>query len=158
MSTYKKLRTFDLDELLFDEEETRIVLKFIFAETHHEFISSLPMNDRVRELAQALLVEAIDASHAIGYVHGLFRSVKNPVKGALTILKNFGKEAKQNWFKYASVSDLQNAKVYNFVLDYIGGYFIEPLHIKVAKNELDEPLGAFLAYKVPTHGIVIRWG
>ena len=157
MSTYKKLRTFDLDELLFDEEETRIVLKFIFAETHHEFISSLPMNDRVRELAQALLVEAIDASHAIGYVHGLFRSVKNPVKGALTILKTFGKEANQNWFKYASVSDLQNAQVYDFVLDFLGK-FVFRLQDYIAKNELDEKPGAFLAYEVPTRGIVIRWG
>ncbi|MBL1275350.1 MAG: hypothetical protein COB30_004630 [Ectothiorhodospiraceae bacterium] len=157
MSTYKKLRTFDLDELLFDEEETRIVLKFIFAETHHKLIDSLPMSDGLRELAQALLVEAIDASYAIGYVHGLFISVKNPVKGALTILKSFGKEANQNWFKYASVSDLQNAQVYNFVLDFLAK-FLPDLQDFMAKNELDEKPGAFLAYKVPTHGIVIRWG
>jgi len=116
------------------------------------------MSDRVRELAQALLVEAIDASHAIGYVHGLFRSVKNPVKGALTILKNFGKEANQNWFKYASVSDLQNAQVYNFVLDYMGTHFAKFLPDFLANNdEVDKEMGAFLTYKVPTHGIVIRW-
>jgi len=157
VSTYKELRKFGHDELLFNEEETRTVLKFIFAETHHGFIDSLPMNDRVRELSQALLVEAIDASHAIGYVHGLFRSVKNPVKSALTILKNFGKEANQSWFKYASVHDLQNTQVYNFVLGALGK-FIKPLHIMVTKNEMDKPLGEFLAYKVPTHGIVIRWG
>jgi len=157
MSTYKELRKFTPDELLFDEEETRTVLKFIFAETHHEFIDSLPMSDRVRELAQALLVEAIDASYAIGYVHGLFISVKNPVKGALKILKSFGKEASQHWFKHASVHDLQHAQVYNFVLNALGE-FIKPLHIMVTKNELDKPLGAFLAYKVPTYGTVIRWG
>ncbi|MBL1277864.1 MAG: hypothetical protein COB30_017425 [Ectothiorhodospiraceae bacterium] len=157
MSTYKKLRTFDLDELLFDEEETRTVLKFIFAETHHKDIDSMPMSDSLREFAQALLVEAIDASHAIGYVHGLFRSVKNPVKGALTILKTFGKEANQNWFKYASVSDLQNAQVYDFVLDFLGK-FVFRLQDYIAKNELDEKPGAFLAYEVPTRGIVIRWG
>ncbi|MBL1278380.1 MAG: hypothetical protein COB30_020090 [Ectothiorhodospiraceae bacterium] len=157
MSTYKKLRTFDLDELLFDEEETLTVLKFIFAETHHKTIDSLPMSDSLREFAQALLVEAIDASHAIGYVHGVFRSVKNPVKGALTILKTFGKEANQNWFKYASVSDLQNAQVYNFVLDALAK-FLPRLQDHVAKNELDEKPGEFLAYKVPTHGIVIQWG
>ena len=133
-------------------------MKFIFAETHHKFIDSLPMSDRVRELAQALLVEAIDASYAIGYVHGLFRSVKNPVKGALKILKSFGKEASQHWFKHASVHDLQNAQVYNFVLDFLGQHFIKPLQIIVVKNELDEPLGAFLAYEVFTHGIVVRWG
>jgi len=157
MSTYKKLRKFTPEELLFDEEETRTVLKFIFAETHHKDIDSLPMDDRLREFAQALLVEAIDASHAIGYVHGLFISVKNPAKGALKILKTFGKKAKQNWFKHASVHDLQNAKVYNFVLDALAK-FVPRLRDHVAKNELDEKPGAFLAYKVPTHGIVIRWG
>jgi len=158
MSNYKKLRKFDLEDLLFTETETRIVLKFIFAETHHKDIDSLPMSDRLREFAQALLVEAIDASYAIGYVHGLFRSVKNPVKGALKILKSFGKKASQNWFKHASVHDIQNAQVYNFVLDEVGRQFSRELKIFVTNNQPDEPLGAFLAYKVPTHGIVIRWG
>lgn len=157
MSNYKKLRKFEAEELLFNEEETRIVLKFIFAEMHHKNIDSLPMSDSLREFAQALLVEAIDASYAVGYVHGLFRSVKNPVKGALKILKSFGKEASQHWFKHASVHDLQNAQVYNFVLNSLGKFVID-LQDFIAKNELDENPGAFLAYKVPTHGIVIRWG
>jgi len=108
MSNYKKLRQFETEELLFNEKETRIVLKFIFKPIHHEFIDSLPMSDYLRGFAQGLLVEAIDASYAIGYVHGLFRSTKNPVKGALKILKNFGVKANQNWFKHASVHDLQN--------------------------------------------------
>ena len=116
------------------------------------------MDDRLREFAQALLVEAIDASYAIGYVHGLFRSVKNPVKGALKIMKTFGKEASQHWFKHASVHDLQNAQIYNFVKDEVARRFIKRLGDHIAKNELDEKPGAFLAYKAPTHGIVIRWG
>ena len=158
MSTYKTLRKFTPDEWLFDEEETRTVLKFIFAKPHHKHIDSLPMDDRLREFAQALLVEAIDASYAIGYVHGLFRSVKNPVKGALKIMKTFGKEASQHWFKHASVHDLQNAQIYNFVKDEVARRFIKRLGDHIAKNELDEKPGAFLAYKAPTHGIVIRWG
>jgi len=115
------------------------------------------MTGYLRGFAQGLLVEAIDASHAIGYVQGLFRSVKNPVNGALKILKNFGKKANQNWFKYASVTDLQNAKVYNFVLDFIAEKFRKPLQLLLTKNELDEKPGAFLAYKVPSPGIVKRW-
>jgi len=158
MSTYKKLRQFTLEELLFNEEETRTVLKFIFSPTHHKLIDSLPMSDYLREFAQALLVETIDASHAIGYVHGLFRSVKNPVKGALKILESFGKKASQNWFKHASVHDIQNAKIYNFVKDEVARRFKYRLELFVTKNELDEKPGAFLAYKVPTHGILIRWG
>ncbi len=158
MSNYKKLRQFSTEELLFNEEETRTVLKFIFKPTDHDLIDSLPMTDYLRGFAQGLLVEAIDASHAIGYVQGLFRSVKNPVKGALKILKTFGKNASQNWFKYASVTDLQNAKVYNFVLDFIAKEFRKPLRLLLTKNELDEKPGAFLTYKVPSSGIVKRWG
>ncbi len=158
MSTYKELRKFDLEDLLFNEEETRIVLKFIFTETHHKDINSLPMSDRLREFAQALLVEAIDALYAVGYVKGLFESVKNPVKSALKIIKIFGKKASQNWFKHATVNDIQNAQVYDFVLDFLGVNFITRLRDFIAKNELDENPGAFLAYEVPTHGIVIRWG
>ena len=158
MSNYKKLCQFSAEELLFNEEETRIVLKFIFKPTDHDLIDSLPMTDYLRGFAQGLLVEAIDASYAVGYVRGLFESVKNPVKGALKILKNFGKKASQNWFKHASVTDLQNAKVYNFVLDFIAKEFRKPLHLLLTKNELDERPGAFLAYKVPSPGIVKRWG
>jgi len=158
MSSYKKLRQFSAEELLFNEEETRIVLKFIFKPTDHDLIDSLPMTDYLRGFAQGLLVEAIDASHAIGYVRGLFESVKNPVKGALKILKSFGKKASQNWFKHASVTDLQNVKVYNFVLDFIAWKFSRDLKFFVANNQSNEGLGEFLVYEVPTHGIVIRWG
>ncbi|MCF6338842.1 MAG: hypothetical protein L3J84_12980 [Gammaproteobacteria bacterium] len=158
MSTYKKLRKFTSEELFLNEEETRIVLRFIFKPIHHELIDSLPMNDHLRGFAQGLLVEAIDASYAIGYIHGLFRSVKSPVKGALKILKSFGKKASQNWFKHASVHDIQNARVYNFVLDHMGWHFARVLETIAANNQPDEPLGAFLAYKVPMHGIAIRWG
>ncbi len=104
-------------------------------------------------------MEAIDASYAIGYVHGLFRSVTNPVKGALEILKSFGKKASLHWFKHATVHDKQNVKVYNFVLDYMGTHFVKFLPDFLANNdEVDKIMGAFLAHKVPTHGIVIRWG
>ncbi len=47
MSTYKQLRRFKPEELLFNEAETRIVLKFIFKPTHHKRIDSLPMSDRL---------------------------------------------------------------------------------------------------------------
>ncbi len=158
MSSYKKLRQFSTEELLFDEEETRTVLKFIFKPTDHDLIDSLPMTDYLRGFAQGLLVEAIDASYAVGYVRGLFISVTNPVKGGLKILKSFGKKASQNWFKHASVHDLQNVKVYNFVLNFIAEKFRDILQILLTKNEPDEKPGAFLAYKVPSSGIVKRWG
>ncbi len=158
MGNFKQLRQFSVDELLLNEKEVRIVLKFIFKPADHDLIDLLPMTDHLRSFAQGLLVEAIDASHAIGYVHGLFKSVANPVKGALKILKSFGKKASQNWFEHASVTDLQSAKIYDFVLDFIAREFRKALQLFLTKNELDEKPGAFLAYKAPPHGIVKQWG
>lgn len=158
MSNYKQLRQFKPEELLFNEAETRIVLKFIFKSTDHPFIDSLPMSNRLRGFAQGLLVEAIDASYAIGYVHGVFRSVKNPVKGALKIIKTFGIKASRHWFKHASVHDLQNIQVYDFIRNEVIRAFRKPFLLWLTKNELDKKSEAFLAYKIPSHGIIKRWG
>ncbi len=158
MSNYKQLRQFTSEELLFNEEETRIVLKFIFEPTDHSFIESLTMNDAVRGFAQALLVEAIDASYGVGFVDAIFRSVTNPAKGAIKIIKSFGKKAAKHWFKHASVHDLQDVKIYDFVRIHIANQFRKPLKILVSAARLEKPAGAFVAYKNTTQGLLKAWG
>lgn len=96
MAKYKQLRKFKKDELILNEEETRIVLKFIFEPADHGIIESLTVNDTVREFTQGLLIEAIDASYVIGFVEAIFRSATNPTKGAIKILKSFGKKQQKN--------------------------------------------------------------
>nr|MDC2855734.1 hypothetical protein [Ningiella sp. W23] len=90
--SFKQLRKFSKDELLFDEKETRVVLKFIFKPADHKLIDSLPINDRLKGFAQGLLVEAIDASYSVGYVKAIFESTANPTKGAMAIIKTFAKK------------------------------------------------------------------
>ena len=158
MSNYKELRQFTTEELLFNEGETRIILKFIFDPTHHDFIDSLPMDDHLRGFTQGLLVEAIDASYAVGYVKGLLESVTNPVKGARKIIKTFGIKASQHWFKHASVHDKQNIKIYDFVKKKVAKNFIRHLQLLVTKTESNEKPGAFSAYNIPSHGAVILRG
>ena len=158
MSNYKQLREFKTDELLFDEEETRAVLKFIFEPSDYHFIDSLAMNDSVRGFAQALLVEAIDASYAVGFVDAIFRSVTNPTKGAIKILKNFGRKAAKHWFKHASVGDLQNVRVYDFVRVHIANQFRKPLKILVSTALLKKAPGAFVEYKNRAQGLPKAWG
>lgn len=53
MANYQQLRKFKKEELLFNEEETRIVLKFIF-DADHAFIEQLTVNDAVKSFSQAL--------------------------------------------------------------------------------------------------------
>lgn len=158
MAQYKQLRKFKKEELIFNEEETRIILKFIFEPADHGFIESLNVNDAVKEFAQGLLIEAIDASYAVGFVEAIFRSTTNPTKGAIKILKSFGKKAAIHWFKHATVNDLQDVKVYEFVRLEIARRFRSPLRILASTASLKKQPGAFLAYNKPSNGLSKAWG
>ena len=50
MNKYIHLRKFKEEELIFDEEETRIILRFIF-KNRHNLIDNLEINDKTREFA-----------------------------------------------------------------------------------------------------------
>ncbi len=158
MSNYKQLRQFTPEELLFNEEEARIVLKFIFNPVDHPLIDSLPMSDYLRGFAQGLLLEAIDASYAVGYVEATFRSTVNPVQGVIKIIKSFGKKAAKHWFKNASVHDLQDVKIYDFIRDRIAIGFRSNLRSFLAGAKLDSKSGAFLAYAAPSQKQMKSWG
>ncbi|WDE03451.1 hypothetical protein SG34_018905 [Thalassomonas viridans] len=158
MTKYKQLRQLSADELLFNEQETRIILKFIFKPADHELIDSLPMDNYLKGFAQGLLVEAINASYAVGYVEAIFRSTANPTQGAVDVLKKFGREASKLWFKHASAHDLQDVKIYDFVRDHIALAFRSTLRNFLADVELGESPGAFIVYKMPTQGHIKVWG
>ena len=78
---YIHLRKFKKEELIFNNDETVVILKFIFKKNHN-LIDNLKINDSIREFAQGLLLEAVDASYALGFVHSLFGGVFNPGAGA----------------------------------------------------------------------------
>ncbi|TBU74351.1 hypothetical protein DNK06_19490 [Pseudomonas daroniae] len=146
MSSYITLRTFSAEELLLGEEETRQVLKFFF-KAEHTFIDGLTMSDNARGFAQGLLVEAIDASYAMGYVEAMFRSAANPNQGPVKVIKAFGKKAARHWFKHASSNDLMNVKVYESVVSTIARNFRSILRTELAKTRTERPHGAMLAYQ-----------
>ena len=153
MKTRKHLKTFDSDEILLDEEESRTVLYFIFTDAERDLIDRLDMDRKARGFAQGLLVEAIDASYSIGYLEALFRSTANPTKGAVKILKGFAKKAFKQWFKHASASDLQNVRVYQFVVDHLASQFKSELRILLA-SERELKTSAFFAYTLPRQGLI----
>ena len=153
MKTRKHLKSFSSDELLLDEEEARTVLYFIFTDAEKNLIDRLEMDEKARNYAQGLLVEAIDASYSIGYLEQLFRSAANPTKGAVKLLKSFAKKASRQWFKHASASDLQNVRVYQFVVDHLATQFKSELRILLA-SERELKTSAFFAYTVPRQGLI----
>lgn len=109
-----QLKKFNPNELIFNEDETILILKFIF-KNKHTLIDRLRINNDTRSFAQALLLEAIDASYSLGYVETLFRSTSNPTAGVRKILKKFGKEASKHWFKSHNINNLKDIKVYERV-------------------------------------------
>jgi hypothetical protein len=158
MANYKQLRKFKQEDLLFNEEETLIILKFIFEPVDHVVIEKLTVNDAAKEFAQGLLVEAIDASYAVGFVEDIFRSTANPTKGAIEMLKSFGRKAAKRWFKYATVHDLQDVKIYDFVRLEIARRFRSPLKILASTALLENQPGDFLLCNKPSNGLLKAWG
>lgn len=114
MNKYIHLRKFKREELIFDKEETIIILKFIF-KNRRAVIDRLEINDQVRGFAQGLLLEAVDASYALGFVHSLFGATLNPGAGAKKILIKFSKKALKHWFRHATARDLNDIKIYEVV-------------------------------------------
>lgn len=107
-------KKFEKHELIFDADETAAILKFIF-KSRHQTIDRLEINDRIREFAQGLLLEAVDASYALGFVEAIFRATMNPGAGTRSILKKFGKKALKHWFKHATAEDLSQIRIYEVV-------------------------------------------
>ncbi len=161
MNKYIHLRKFKKEELIFDDKETVIILKFIFR-NKHALIDGLDINDRIREFAQGLLLEAIDASNALGFVAALFGGVFNPGAGAKKILTKFGRKALKHWFKHATAKDLMQIKIYDRVREQLESSFsrILVMHSNgTAMNKINH--SGFVAYNLTNSNFRMRpkvWG
>jgi len=158
MNHYKQLRQFKQEELLFNNNETIIILKFIFPVSDHQTIDSLTVNQKLRNFSQGLLVEAIDASYNIGFIESIFRSTSNPAQGAMNVLKKFGRRAAKHWFDHTSLDDLQDVKIYDFVRVGLARNFRTALYIFLAKTEAPERASVFLSYYKPQNTLLKVWG
>jgi hypothetical protein len=109
------LRTFADNELIFDEAETRVILKFFF-QADSQRIDSANIDNRLRGFAQGLLVEAVDASYKLGYVKIIFDTVLfKPDLNLRKIIEKMAKKASRHWFKHATQKNLRDGKIYESV-------------------------------------------
>jgi hypothetical protein len=133
------LESFSGDELLYDKEETVIILKFIFQPAHHAVIDELRITDHVRSFAQALLIEAVEGSYAKGFVAAIFDAISpTPKPASITkILKKLGQNAARHWFKYVSTSDLRKLKIYDSIRNSIGARNVSQLTILNISNRAE---------------------
>jgi len=158
---YIHLRKFKKEELIFDNEETVIILKFIF-KNKHGLIDGLEINDRIREFSQGLLLEAVDASYALGFVAALFGGVFNPSVAAKKVFMKFSRKALKHWFKHATAKDLMQIKIYDAVRKQLESNFLIVLQSYAsgaASNEINH--SGFVAYSLKSNNSRIRpmvWG
>lgn len=109
------LRNFSEAELMFDEQETKDILKFFF-QGDYQAIESLKITNELRNFAQGLLVAAIDASYAMGWVQLIGTWAVNPGSGLRQSLQKLARRAARYWFKHLKRNQsLTDAKIYDSV-------------------------------------------
>jgi len=120
------LHIFSENELIFDEVETKDILKFFFQHLRHR-IDGAAVTTELRNFAQGLLVEAIDGTYALGYVEIIWRASYNPGTGMLKALAKIGRKAAKHWFKHATQDNLLKAKISSRVRDQLAHSFASVL-------------------------------
>lgn len=132
-----RLRRFAPGEVILSGQDAHAVLRFFSIEPG---ISPTALTVDDRGFAQALLVEAIDASYDMGYAEALFRSVfaKTPASlGSVAgILANFAVRAARNWFQHASAADLSNPTIYESVRLVVARNWATVWRIRLATGQL----------------------
>jgi len=146
---YIGLKQFDPSEIIFNDEELKKILLFFFP-GYESTLASFTMTHSMREFAQGLLIEAIDASYGIGFVQIIFDSIfYKPGKSATDFLKTFAKKATKSWFKHLKGTEFGNIKIYEIVRSHISDSFTKPFIMRtngtVSLNKTT-PAVAFLNY------------
>lgn len=126
-----RLKEFSGGQVLLTGVEAKSVLVFFFP-SEKAAIESANINPKIRGFAQSLLVEAIDASYAMGFAQALFSATANPSSTAGSVIKCFGKKAVKHWFDSATAKDLSDVKIYESVRRVISRNFKSELNAHLA--------------------------
>lgn len=127
---HMQLRDFTEAELIFDEQETKDILNFFF-QTDRGLVDSTQITNELRNLAQGLLVAAVDASYAMGWIELTFRWAANPGAGLNKALQKLSRRAARHWFKHLEHGrSLTDARIYESVRDQLARNFRS--HFRIA--------------------------
>lgn len=148
------LRKFNSNELLFDQQETRDILVFFFP-TDRRQIGSIEITQKIRSFSQALLIAAVDATYAMGWVEVLFKSFAHPGSGVKKALQKLARNASRNWFENLKNSQsLRDLKIYESVRSQLSRNFRSPFQVlSLAKNTNTKMplLTAYIDCSLPKH-------
>lgn len=145
------LKSFTTDEILLSEADVKVFLKFLWP-SKSSSIDSATIDLNLSSFAQGLLVEAIDATYAMGYVHQAFSALHSailpPTNGnaAVKLIKSFGKKAAPHWFRHATSANLAQAKIYETVRVSLARSFGRVLDAKLLGLAIKAPPTAIIEY------------
>ncbi len=111
------LKKFAPSEIVLTPMEAWQVLVFFFGGNAGALPGWLTDNDR--SFAQALLIEAVDASHRMSWIQTLWSSTANPSASIQSVLRKLAQKAVRDWLTNCKPTDLKNAKIYTMVKDQL---------------------------------------
>ena len=121
-----QLRHFEQDEIIVSADDANLILRYFFGE---EVPPAGQLTNEDVGFAQALFLEAIDKSYAMGYVHIIFDCFYMKVAGSFDdvkdLAKDFTKKAGKRWFDHATGKDLGKPEIYNNVFAQMKASFRE---------------------------------
>jgi len=134
------LQAFKQHELIFNDDETVAILKFIFR-GQNRVVDALTINTKVRSFAQASLLIVAERSYAMGFIEATFSSVTSPtasVKNALgKLIKNLGKHG----MKLFTQRDLLTIDIYEAARAYVAYQYVHILQNMKVMNYASNPIG-----------------
>jgi hypothetical protein len=137
--TFQGLRPFRADEIIISKAEAVAIIRFFWPDSSAR---EAGMSDDAVAFAQGLLVEAIDASYAMGHVHAVFDVFYMRPPGTVVnvkkMIRTFGKKASRHWFKYATEDKLQKAEIYNTVRVRLANNFKSQMILLFAEQREEE--------------------
>jgi hypothetical protein len=111
------LKKFEPSELVLTPMEAWQVLVFFFGGNAGTLPGWLTDNDR--SFAQALIIEAVDASYRMSWIEKLWSSTVNPSASIKGILGKLAYKAMKDWLTSCEPTDLKKAKIYSMVKDQL---------------------------------------
>jgi hypothetical protein len=131
------LRKFSENEIYISKHQAWTVLTFFWPASL--FIEG-DLTDQDINFAQGILLEAIDASYKMGYVHILFDTFYGKVPGSFTeigkLTKSFAMKAVKHWFKHIGQKRLEDAEIYVAVRNVIAANFRSVIEVRRQTGEL----------------------
>jgi hypothetical protein len=146
----------EASQLVFDDRETRAILRF-FWPVHSQKINELPsMDDDFRKLAQGLLIVAIDSSFAMGFIDILFDVLRGGGQPGFPGLRSMGKKLARkyiaHWWKHTRPQDLEAVRIYDSVREAIALNFRTVIALMLAEHTSTNIGAAFAeARRRPLH-------